>query len=234
MISENKMYRKEKISVYCYYYFQMGGQNMFTRNFFKKRQLPFRIHVDENNVVHDFAIQLLGLLPKIANKDIVIVCIGTDRSTGDSLGPLIGSKLLEKKLTSFHVYGSLEDPVHAVNLEEKTAKIFEKHVNPFIIAIDACLGKSTSVGVISIADGPVKPGAAVNKKLSPVGDIHITGIVNVGGFMEYMVLQNTRLHFVINMAEKIADSIVVADQQMTREKQRSLLNNNVRPSSFPS
>ncbi len=207
---------------------------MFTRNFFKKRHLPFRIHVDENNVVQDFANQLLDLLPKIPNKDIVIVCIGTDRSTGDSLGPLVGSKLQENKLTSLHVYGTLEDPVHAVNLEEKTTKIFQKHNDPFIIAIDACLGKSTSVGIISIADGPVKPGAAVNKKLAPIGNIHITGIVNVGGFMEYMVLQNTRLHFVMNMAEKIANSILFVDQQIHKQEKRTLLNNNVRPSSFPS
>ena len=27
------------------------------------------------------------------NRDIIFLCIGTDRSTGDSLGPLIGYKL---------------------------------------------------------------------------------------------------------------------------------------------
>ena len=32
----------------------------------------------------------------------------------------------------------------------------------------------------------------------------ISGIVNVGGFMEYVVLQNTRLSLVMNMANKIA------------------------------
>ncbi|MCT8139977.1 spore protease YyaC [Anaerobacillus sp. CMMVII] len=206
---------------------------MISRNLFKKRQLPFRIHIDENNASHDFADQLLDLLPKLAKKDIVIVCIGTDRSTGDSLGPLIGSRLQECNLKLFHVYGTLENPIHAVNLEEKLAEINEKHCDAFTIGIDACLGRSTSVGIMSIDDGPVKPGAAVNKKLPPVGDIHITGIVNVGGFMEYMVLQNTRLHFVIKMANKIAESIHLTDMKLTKERQRSILKS-VKPSFFSS
>ncbi len=47
----------------------------------------------------------------------------------------------------------------------------------------------------------------VNKDLPSIGDISITGVVNVGGLMEYMVLQNTRLNLVMNMAEIIAKSI---------------------------
>jgi len=56
----------------------------------------------------------------------------------------------------------------------------------------------------------LKPGAGVKKELPVVGDIHITGVVNVGGFMEYFVLQNTRLHLVISMAEVIAKGIYLA------------------------
>jgi putative sporulation protein YyaC len=56
----------------------------------------------------------------------------------------------------------------------------------------------------------VRPGAGVNKELPPVGDIHMTGIVNVGGFMEYFVLQNTRLNLVVKMSEIIAQSLLKA------------------------
>ena len=41
--------------------------------------------------------ELLDLLPIGKNQPIVFVCIGTDRSTGDSLGPLVGTLLKEKK-----------------------------------------------------------------------------------------------------------------------------------------
>lgn len=45
--------------------------------------------------------------------EILFLCIGTDRSTGDSLGPLIGYKLREKGMKNARVLGTLEEPVHA-------------------------------------------------------------------------------------------------------------------------
>lgn len=143
----------------------------------------------------------------------VIVCVGTDRSTGDSLGPLVGTALARFRSPLFHLYGTLDEPVHAVNLEETLEQIYKNHENPFVIAIDACLGHSGSVGSIQVIDGPLRPGAGVNKQLSPVGDIHLTGIVNVGGFMEYFVLQNTRLSLVMRLSDIIAVSLYSALKQ---------------------
>lgn len=140
------------------------------------------------------------------SRPIILVSIGTDRSTGDSLGPLVGTKL--SVLTrDIHIYGSLEDPVHASNLSTKLQEIKEKYKNPLIVAVDACLGQSDSVGSITLALGALKPGAGVNKNLPEVGELHFTGIVNVGGYMEYFVLQNTRLSLVWKMADLIAESI---------------------------
>jgi len=137
----------------------------------------------------------------------VLLCIGTDRSTGDSLGPLIGSKIQSLIQDYLHVYGTLDEPVHASNLKEKLEQIYSSFKDPYIIAVDACLGSIESVGHISIGDGALHPGAGVNKDLPPVGDLHITGIVNVGGFMEYLVLQNTRLNIVMKMADLIAEGV---------------------------
>ncbi|MNV80173.1 hypothetical protein D3C71_1737620 [compost metagenome] len=103
--------------------------------------------------------------------------------------------------------------MHAVNLEETLTLIYNKHNDPFIIGIDACLGHSASVGCIQVVDGPLRPGAGVNKQLPPVGDIHLTGIVNVGGFMEYFVLQNTRLSLVMRLSDIIAVSLFSALKQ---------------------
>lgn len=144
---------------------------------------------------------------------IVVVCVGTDRSTGDALGPLVGTALARYRSPLFHLYGTLDEPVHAVNLQETLNSIYDTHPDPYIIGIDACLGHSTSVGCIQVADGPLRPGAGVNKQLPPVGDIHMTGIVNVGGFMEYFVLQNTRLSLVMRLSEKIASSLYSALKQ---------------------
>lgn len=141
-------------------------------------------------------------------QDLVIICIGTDRSTGDSLGPLTGSKLMNFRFqNNIKVFGSLDNPVHATNLEDNLEYIRKNYSNPFIIAIDASLGRSTSVGSISVNEGPLKPGSGVNKNLPPVGNMHITGLVNVSGYMEYFVLQSTRLSLVIKMSKIIAYSL---------------------------
>lgn len=141
---------------------------------------------------------------------IVIVCIGTDRSTGDSLGPIIGYKLKPFSRGKVEIYGTLSEPVHAKNLNETIKKIYQSTNNPFIIAIDACLGSLKHVGHISIGSGPIMPGAGVSKKLPAIGDMYITGIVNISGFMEFMVLQNTRLSTVMKMADIISYGIMKA------------------------
>ena len=46
-------------------------------------------------------------------RELVFLCIGSDRITGDSLGPLIGYQLSPYCSRIFHVYGTLDDPVHA-------------------------------------------------------------------------------------------------------------------------
>ena len=138
---------------------------------------------------------------------VILACIGTDRATGDSLGPLIGYKLTAMKHRGIHIYGTLEEPLHAKNLNEVINKIHSLHKNPFIIAIDACLGNSGNIGVITIGDGPLKPGSGVNKVLPEIGNIHITGIVNSGGFMELLTLQSTRLSIVMQMADLISSGI---------------------------
>lgn len=193
------------------------------RKIFPKKRFSYKVHYEENHAVENFSLQLKSLMPDSPKQEVVIVCIGTDRSTGDALGPLIGTNLQKRNLSSFHVYGTLENPVHAVNLDEQMEQIKKDHHHPFIIGIDACLGRMNSVGTISLADGPVKPGAAVNKQLPPVGDIHITGIVNIGGFMEYFVLQNTRLHVVVKIADIIADSIHTVDTQLKSERRKNSL-----------
>ncbi|MHB1956567.1 MAG: spore protease YyaC, partial [Sulfobacillus sp.] len=72
------------------------------------------------------------------------------------------------------------------------------------MAVDASLGKLEDVGTLLIGPGPLHPGSGVNKQLPPLGRYHMTGTVNVGGFMEYFVLQNTRLALVMHMASFIA------------------------------
>lgn len=164
-----------------------------------------KYNVNQPGTVYDVATATRYLIrdAKSFNRDIIVVCIGTDRSTGDALGPLAGSKL--RSINMFqHVYGTLDEPVHATNLVDKIDEIKAKSPHSFLIAVDACLGKLENVGCVSLGKGSIKPGAAVKKELPSVGDAYITGVVNVGGFMEHLVLQSTRLSLVMKMADTIA------------------------------
>lgn len=162
--------------------------------------------------------------------NIVILCIGTDRSTGDSLGPLVGHKLkpMLKSFSNVELFGTLEKPIHAQNLEETINYINTNFNNPFIIAIDSSLGRADKIGFLSIKNIPLNPGAGVNKTLPAVGNISLTGIVNISGVMEYMVLQNTRLYLVMKMADIISKSLYLSLCKIDRFRERiHALNQNI-------
>lgn len=140
------------------------------------------------------------------HRDIVIVCVGTDRSAGDSLGPLVGT-LIKELIPTACVYGTLDDPVHAANLGEKLELVERNHPGAFVLAVDACLGRLDSIGHITYKAEPLIPGIGVKKELPKVGHACVTGIVNVGGFLEYFALQNTRLWTTYRLAKAIAGII---------------------------
>jgi len=172
---------------------------------FPKLSSEIKLNMNQPTAIYDIAKHLRPIMREAseADHDLIILCIGTDRSTGDSLGPLTGSKL--RSFNPYpYIFGTLDDPVHASNLHDHIKSIHNKFDNPFIFAVDACLGRLENVGCISLGHGSLKPGAAVNKDLPAVGDAYVTGIVNVSGFMEHLVLQSTRLSLVMKMADTIA------------------------------
>ena len=156
--------------------------------------------------LRDYLSEKMKVISK-EDRNIILLCIGTDRSTGDSLGPLVGDKLKFLVRDKVVLYGNLENPVHAKNLCSVLQEINTLYKNPFIIAIDACLGTLTNVGKVIIEDKPLSPGAAMNKDLPKVGDLSITGIVNISGALEFMVLQNTRLYTVMLLADVISKGV---------------------------
>lgn len=137
------------------------------------------------------------------------LCIGTDRSTGDALGPLVGTRLEEYGVK--YVIGTLKHPCDADNLEKRMAAVPAGHV---IIAIDACLGSSASVGSYLVSGQPLVPAESVGGNLPAVGHYSIAAVVNAKGPKPYWILQMTSLYKVMQMADEIARSVaqVFADQ----------------------
>lgn len=169
----------------------------------------YRIHHEDTGAIWRLSTLFLQHIP-FDHPHLIFCCIGTDRSTGDSLGPLTGSRLTESPLFPFPVIGTLETPLHALNLQQKMDEITRTVPDAYIVAVDACLGKGSSIGQILLRNGAIQPGLAVGKKLPAIGNVSIKGIVNVAGFMEHAVLQNTRLHLPYEMSRTLARALQLA------------------------
>lgn len=141
-------------------------------------------------------------------EDSAIVCIGTDKCIIDSLGPLIGT-MLTRKNVSIDIYGTLEKPVHAMNLVDYINNIKSKNYKN-ILAIDACLSTQKAQGAIEVRKGPINPGKGIGKLLPEVGDISIIGIVESSEKEFKELVQDTRLSLIYAMAEVIAEGIIIS------------------------
>ena len=141
---------------------------------------------------------------------LLFLCIGSDRSTGDSLGPLIGYKLKERQVPGIAVVGTLDDPVHAINLEDHLAAIRQVYKDYVVVAVDASVGSMENVGFITLGKGSLKPGLGVSKDLHAVGDMFITGIVSGLGTCDPLMLQSTRLSMVMRLADCISEGICLS------------------------
>lgn len=149
-----------------------------------------------------FLRQEMRVLRELGKRPLVL-CIGTDRTTGDRLGPLVGTLLRETGIR-LPVIGTLDRPIDASNIKET---ILGLPADAGVLAVDATLGVAENVGRLCAGQGFFLPGAGVNKNLPAVGDLYLTGTVAVGGFMECFVLQNTRPSLVMKMARVMADAI---------------------------
>ncbi|ANS77272.1 sporulation protein [Paenibacillus yonginensis] len=153
--------------------------------------------------------ELRGFFREIAAEhplsDLQFICIGTDRSSGDALGPLTGSRLRAYGIEA--VIGTMPDPCDAETLRVKLEQLPEGKIR---IVIDACLGADSNVGFYLAARAPLKPAESVGLRLPPIGDYSIAAVVNRRSPKPYHTLQTTSLHLVMQMAEEIAAAAAAA------------------------
>ena len=136
----------------------------------------------------------------------IIVCVGSDLILGDSLGPLVGTMLKQKNIKTY-IYGNLNFPITAKEVEYAKTYIKQMHKNSFIIAIDAAVGEEDDIGLIKVNNKGLKPGLGAGKNLGVLGDASIIGIVSVKSTKNYNLFNLTRLNLVYRLAEKISDGI---------------------------
>ena len=163
--------------------------------------------------VEKFAGRFLNiLLEEMKQKkktEVLFLCIGTDRSTGDSLGPLIGYKLTKQGIKKARVIGTLDNPVHALNLEYSVKRAETIYSDSIIVAVDASVGNTEHIGYVTMGRGPLRPGLGVRKNLDAVGDVFITGIVGASKDGDPFMLQSIRLSVVMRLADCISKSLLL-------------------------
>ncbi|MCH5155713.1 MAG: spore protease YyaC [Clostridiales bacterium] len=140
-------------------------------NDFLMPEIPADAQDDESVRDFEFECALASL-----GKQPIVLCIGSDRVTGDCLGPIVGQMLVERKANAF-VYGTLDRPITALNLKDAILHIKNAHKGQKVLAIDSSVGRLADVGKIRVSFGSIAPGSADGKKLPKVGDVSITATV---------------------------------------------------------
>ncbi len=159
--------------------------------------MKFDILPKQSDFELDCALLTLGFRP-------VIMCIGSDRVTGDCLGPIVGQMLIERGADAF-VYGNLTRPVTALNLKDSWRHIKRVHPDKKVLAIDSSVGKEADIGKIRVAFGSIAPGSADGKKLPKVGDVSITATVTD---LSKTPLSAVRLGVVYSLARDITERVL--------------------------
>ncbi len=146
--------------------------------------------------------------------ELVFLCIGTDRITGDCFGPLVGSKLEEKlehyNIFNINIFGTLKENVCYTNIKEVLKTIEIKHPNACLIVIDAALAVQEKIGNIIVRKEKMTLGKGLNKAKIEIGDISIKAVVGKNYKLpkyNFSHLQNISLNVVNTMANIVAEAI---------------------------
>lgn len=134
----------------------------------------------------------------------VIVCVGTDKICGDSLGPMVGRLLRHRYAVPCPVYGVEGQTVNGVNLERFKTFLDAHYAGVPVIAVDAALGEESEVGEIRYRLGGVQAGGALGRKNATVGALAVLGVVGVKSEDALGTLLETPFALVERLAERIA------------------------------
>ncbi len=132
------------------------------------------------------------------------MCFGTMSISGDSLGPMVGTRLAERYNVSAFVYGTERCSVNGKNMAQWLSFIKEAHKGALFIAVDASLGTQDKVGKIIIRPDGVCP-AAIKGKKERFGDVGILGVVAENKGDALMQLMSVSPLYV----EKLADEVSI-------------------------
>lgn len=163
--------------------------------------------------INDFSRTICSLTENKVYSTVIFLCLGTDRVTGDTFGPIVGHKLKQfyGHTKNIEIFGDLDKTVCNNNIEEWVKIIRGKYANPFIISIDSALScNDKNIGKIIVAKGGIILGSSLGKNNYSIGNMNIKGIVarNLGNPRQnFRLLQNIHLGDIVKMADVVASGI---------------------------
>ncbi len=129
----------------------------------------------------------------------VMLCIGSTKIMSDCFGPVCGYLLKEKYRVCAPVFGTLSNPVTALNLSGTLAVIRARHPLSPIVAVDSFASKKPCEELVYLG-GPIFPGKASGKDLPAVGSMSVIGCPAKYG-------QFSSLTSVFSLAERAAKTL---------------------------
>lgn len=132
----------------------------------------------KNQFIEDFKEALYNMKKTKEFDKIFFICAGTDKITGDSLGPFVGSKLeeyfSEKNYSNIYIYGTLDNNINHENIKNILNKIDKK---TGVIIVDAALSNKQNMGNIYVLNKKTVLGKGLKKNNFKIGDISIKTVV---------------------------------------------------------
>lgn len=174
--------------------------------------LLFEVHFSRRTAAEDLARAVMEEVSRLLNPFThvpVICCVGSPDSSGDAVGPLVGTELRSRGF-AYPVIGTMAEPIGRSRVPIArylaAAASAMRGRRPFTIAIDAAVGRP---GYITLHNGPLLPGTAKGLKLPPVGKLHIlVGTAILPHFLELVPIEDVRTY-----AHIVADAFYAFGEQ---------------------
>lgn len=173
----------------------------------------FRIRYDAPRAADLLAGEMFRVLSGWSEARPDFLCVGTDRSTGDSFGPMVGSFLSAWGLDA-QVVRTLASPVHAQNVLFRVEAMRDWGVCPLVV-VDADVGGEP--GCLALVSGGLE---VAGGRFGAIGDLGLSGsmVSGVGGhFFNVVALGTVRLWQVLGMARVAAQAVALAVEMLGRK-----------------
>jgi putative sporulation protein YyaC len=145
------------------------------------------------------------------NKNIVFLCIGSNRIIGDAFGPVVGSILKKqfKNTDEIEIIGNLDDVVTYNNIAERINE--NNKDNKLIIVVDSALSHKANIGKVFIQNRGLKYAESLKKKNKTIGDISIKAVVGENennSLKNFYNLQKVSIERIYGMCNIVSNGIL--------------------------